>query len=119
MKRTASGTTRPKEAGHVAHDPDASQLSDEVRQLTEEVRVLRMAVDELREEIQWGNRNRGDASHEQFTPVRIWSLPLDPADEDFGERINRVPPQTVEALRAEAVGSTPAASSPAQQQNLW
>jgi hypothetical protein len=38
------------------------ELLTVIRKLTDEVRVLRNAVDELREAVQWGNHNRDDYS---------------------------------------------------------
>lgn len=38
-----------------------SQLVDAVQTLTEEIRVMRMAIDELTEEVQWSNQNRSQS----------------------------------------------------------
>ena len=37
-----------------------SELADAVQMLAEELKVLRMVVDELREEVQWANQNYHD-----------------------------------------------------------
>lgn len=63
-----------------------------IDRLTEEVRVLRQAVDELRQEVQWGVRNALDPPHERPPVRRITSMPLDPCAEDFAERVNALAP---------------------------
>ncbi len=40
-----------------------SELVTAVQVLTDEIRVLRDAVDELREEVNWANRNHGGDSY--------------------------------------------------------
>jgi cell division septum initiation protein DivIVA len=60
-----------------------------IEALTEEVEVLRDAIDELREELQWAVRNE--------RPLRITSMSADPCAKDF--RINAVPKETIDRLR--------------------
>jgi hypothetical protein len=58
-------------------------------ELRDEIEVLRMAIDELREEIQTAVRNV------YSTPLparRITSMPSDPCADDFAARVNRVDP---------------------------
>ena len=78
--------------------PPQSELADAVQMLTEELKVLRMVVDELREEVQWANQNHHDES-----PIlagrRIRSCSLDPCSTDFA--VNTVDEATVEQLRSE------------------
>jgi hypothetical protein len=66
--------------------------------LTEELKVLRMVIDELRDEVQWHNQNPRTNS-DCSTGLRIRSLSLDPTRRDF--QVNSVEPETVNRLRAE------------------
>ncbi len=81
-----------------------SQLTSEsefvtaVQMLTDELKVLRMVVDELREEVQWANQNYRDDSR-VLIGRRIRSCSLDPTCPDF--TVNTVDDATVEELRAE------------------
>lgn len=68
------------------------ELAEAVEVLTAEVRVLRHAVDELREEIQYATRNVFDRPEPPLPHRRIVSMPLDPCADDFGERINALTP---------------------------
>ena len=79
-----------------------SELASAVRELTQEVAVLRMAIDELREEVQWNNHN----SRTEIRPLierRIQSCSLDPTARDF--EVNTVDAATVERLRADVARS--------------
>lgn len=95
-KSPASATTMP--------DETSVSLTEDVRALRDEVHVLREAVDDFREVFEHTIRNLPD---QLPPPLRIWSLPADPTAPDFGERINAVPQEQMEALRAEAVQSAP------------
>jgi hypothetical protein len=78
------------------------ELTREMQALREEVQVLRMSIDEFRDDLVHALRN----PPEQLPPpLHIHSLPLDPTAPDFGDRINAVPPEQIEALRLEAVRS--------------
>ena len=74
-----------------------SQLADVVQSLTEEILVMRMAIDDLTEEIQWANQNRRESRF--MTGRRIHSCSLDPTSKDF--TVNSVDRETVDRLRAE------------------
>lgn len=75
-----------------------SELARVVEVLTDEIRVLREAVDELREEVQWANHN-----HPHESPAsagrHIQSCSLDPTSSNF--EVNTVDEATVEKLRSE------------------
>ena len=80
-----------------------SQLIESIDRLRQEVEVLRIVVDELREELQYLVRNPGEYRvAETIERLRITSLPLDPAAEDFERRVNTVPQETIAELRAAA-----------------
>ena len=80
-------------------------LTREVHALREEVEVLRICIDEFREDLIHSLRTRS----EPLPPLlHIHSLPLDPSAPDFDERINAVSPEQIEQLRAEAVQSASA-----------
>ena len=100
-KSPASGSTTPDE--HLV------SLTEEVRLLRDEVCVLRQSIDEFREAYEHTVRN---LPNQLPPPLRIWSLPADPTASDFGERINAVPPEQMEALRAEAVQPAPPPAAP-------
>lgn len=97
--------------------PEAELLADVVQSLAEELKVLRIAVDELREELQWANHNvhRDEGNDEHFRGSRrIHSVSLDPTSADFA--VNSVSEETVEQLRS---GLTPIKSCPGQQGELF
>jgi hypothetical protein len=72
---------------HAREAVDEDQLLATIRELSQEVRVLREAVDELREELQWSNRNPLPHNPPSSRFV-LTSMPLDPAAEDW--EINRL-----------------------------
>lgn len=65
------------------------ELAEVTRELRDQVRLLRQAVDELREECQWANRNSEPLMLPQ--PFRLTSMPLDPTSDDW--EINRLQPE--------------------------
>lgn len=71
---------------------ELDELTDAVVGLSEEVRVLRQAVDDLREEIQWAARNLVDPDQGSLANRRIRTMPLDPCAADFAERVNATAP---------------------------
>jgi hypothetical protein len=80
--------------------PGEHDLAEVVQGLRDEVRVLRQALDELREEVQWANRNGVDLRRlERF---RLRSMPADPAADDWAERLNGVAPEHIAAVEAPA-----------------
>ncbi len=90
-----------------------SELVTAVQVLTDEIRVLRDAVDELREEVNWANHNHGGDSY-LLTGRRIQSCSLDPTSSDFV--VNTVDEATVGKLRAEL---PPSRSAPGKQGELF
>lgn len=74
-------------------------LEHEMALLRDSIDVLRVALDEAREDLVHALRNRGEPPP---PPLHIHSLALDPTAEDYGERINAVPADVMAKLRAEA-----------------
>ena len=96
---------------------EATLLADVVQSLAEELKVLRIAVDELCEELQWANHNvhRDDGNDEQWLGSRrIHSFSLDATSPDFA--VNTVSEEAVEQLRSEL---TPIRNCPGQQGELF
>lgn len=82
-------------------------------ELHEEVRVLREAVDELREVVEHLVRNiPPDFWQILRNRIRITSMARDPTATDFGERINSVPPEVFEEERSELAEQSEAPSEP-------
>jgi hypothetical protein len=90
-----------------------SDLGEAVTLLTEELKVLRIVIDELREELQWKNQNR-DTDSSLLSGRPIHSCSLDPTSRDFA--VNSVPQEAVERLRTEL---TPSHSQPGKQGELF
>ncbi len=91
-------------------------LTQAVVSLTEQVRVLRQAVDEIGDELEWAIRNRVVMVKPiEFPQPRITSFPVDPLAEDFHERVNAV---TAADLPPDA-DSIPASSTPRKQALFW
>jgi len=88
------------------------ELAEVVEALTAEVRVLRNAVDELREEIQYATNNLPDRREPPLPHRRIVSMPLDPLAEDFGERINAVSPDDLPDAEPEPESPPQSPTSP-------
>jgi hypothetical protein len=93
--------------------PAESDLGEAVTLLAEELKVLRIVIDELREELQWKNQNR-DTDFSLLTSRPIHSCSLDPTSRDFA--VNSVSQETVERLRTEL---TPGHSQPGKQGELF
>jgi hypothetical protein len=94
--------------------PEAdSVILDAINLLTEELNVLRIVIDEMRDEMQWKNQNPHRES-DCFDGRRIQSFSLDPTRADF--QVNSVPPETVERLRSELA---PVEQRPSSQAALF
>ncbi len=64
-------------------------IADSLDLLREELAVVRQVLDEIREELEWANRNRSEPDPAPLMPRRITSMPLDPCAPDWAERLNR------------------------------
>ena len=85
-KKTAAVLDSPP----AGFDDRIDQLTSTVETLAQEVRILREAIDELREVLDWTMKNREAPANHPLLPIT--SLPRDPGDENFGEKINCTPP---------------------------
>jgi len=87
-------------------------MTAEVSRLADEVRVLRDAINDLREELQYAVRNNKPLP----PPLHITSMPLDPTTPDFHQRVNAVPTEQIKAMRRSLADESP---SPVQQRELF
>ncbi len=63
-------------------------LHDSVERLIDHVACLTAAVDELAEHVQWRNHNVTQADNSYRPTLRVSSMPVDPATDDW--QINRI-----------------------------
>lgn len=101
-KTAAALDVPPTESG----DGRLDQLTSTVDTLAQEVRILREAVDELREILDWTMKNRESSPNDPFVSIR--SRPRAPLDNDFSENTNDTArenaPETDEQTAAAAQG---------------
>lgn len=81
-------------------DDRVRELEERMQRLQETMDTLIGAIDEFRNDLVHTLRNLPDRLP---PPLHIHSLPLDPTDADFVERVNCVPPEVMARLRDEAV----------------
>jgi len=97
-----------------------SLLAESVDRLTAELRVIRDVLDDLRIELQYLVRNPGEnCGSETIERLRVTSLPLDPAADDFDQRVNAVPEETIAKLRTAAETGQDEKPSPTNQRGLF
>ena len=70
-----------------SHANTEDSLAAALDRLREELAVVREVLDEIRDELQWANRNQGDSDRCSTPPLRITSMPLDPTALDW--EVNR------------------------------
>jgi hypothetical protein len=99
MKRTDS---------HVDSPNAIAQVLDRLR---EEFAIVHEVLDDIRDELQWANRNLADPVLSRDQRFRLTSMPLDPGAKDW--QLNRVDEATMEKLRTEL----PSASKPGVSQS--
>jgi hypothetical protein len=95
-------------------------VAEVVRENTEEIGVLRDAIDEEREVVEWAAQN--DKRIFQLT-----SMPVDPTAEDWAARMNTLTPSDLppelQAARPHGISAASEQASPTQPQNeqkqLW
>lgn len=68
------------------------RLIDAVETVADQLQVLRVVLDEIREEFVWALRNP-EHFHAPTPICRVTSMPSDPCAKDWGERLNRFTPQ--------------------------
>lgn len=86
------------------------ELEDRIDRLQDTMQVLIDTIDELRVELVHALRNLPDRL---APPLHIHSLPLDPTASDFGDRVNAIPQEVMDRLRAEAAGARRGEPAPA------
>ena len=69
---------------------ELAELRAAVEQLSQHVHVLRLAIDELTEEVQWRNNQLRDSERSPPPPFVLHSMPRDPTTPDW--KINQVLP---------------------------
>ncbi len=70
-----------------SHAATEDSIATALERLRAELAVVREILDEIRDELQWTNRNQGESDRCSPMPLRITSMPLDPAALDW--EINR------------------------------
>lgn len=111
-KRAAPPASREK-----VTEERIEELEDRIDRLQETMQVLIDSIDELRVELVHTLRNLPDRLP---PPLHIHSLPLDPTASDFGDRVNAIPQEVMDRLRAEAADARrgePAAAATAAEGN--
>ena len=71
-----------------SHTDSEDSIAAALDRLREELTVVRQVLDEIREELEWANQNRGETDHFATTPRTVTSLPLDPAAPHSAEQVN-------------------------------
>lgn len=71
-----------------SHTDSEEAIAAALDRLREELTVVRQVLDEIREELEWANQNRGDTDHFATTPRPVTSLPLDPAAPQSDKQVN-------------------------------
>ena len=106
-----AGTRKPPEVDHA----QIGQLTSAVQPLTDELRVLREVLDEIREDFQHAVLNDKLTCPAVEPMRRITSVPVDPAAQDFAQRVNRVTAADVASQPREDQHE----SQPERQKQLW
>jgi len=110
----------------------AEEFESMFRDLTRQVRMLRQAVEELREEVfaesphRWKEPIDAEQAPAVTPPLRLKSMPLNPCDPEFGRKINAVdvaeepamPPERPRAVSLAEFVARFTSESPASQIGL-
>ena len=126
MPRPKQSATPPA-ATETAGQEQITELIAAVDALTEklecleplvgQVETLRIAIDDLREEVAWATRNMFRPA---WTPTpQVTSLPKDPLAEDFHERVNRFTAQDLPPEPPAQLSSSPPPATPVEQGDLF
>src|SRR5262245_12031421 len=78
---------RPREK---SDDDEGAELSAAIERLTDEVHTLRIAMDELREELVWELRQLREGTPERQARCKLRSMPPDPTGPYVHQRVNAV-----------------------------
>src|SRR5437773_1451125 len=89
---------RNQSAGTHSHASEATTVAEEIRELraaverlAHELRIMREVVDDVRECFEWGVQNDKFAGVPRHV-MHITSMPKDPCDHAWGEKLNALPP---------------------------
>lgn len=100
MSKRTTATAPHEDIAHEAMtDERIEELEAQIQRLQETMDVLIESIDGFRDELVHTLRNLPD---QLPPPLQIHSLPLDPTDSDFGERVNAIPQDVMARLREEA-----------------
>lgn len=70
---------------------DTSDIAESVDRLCEQVQMVWKVLDEIRQDLQRATRNATELpSPSNAPPLRVTSMPIDPCDPHFGQKLNRV-----------------------------
>lgn len=84
--------------------PAQDELAETLVELREQLALLRESIQQLRSDMHLlTGRPREEQPHR--STLQITSLPIDPTTPDFLQRINAVPAEQLDAMRAELVRS--------------
>jgi hypothetical protein len=106
MARTTRSRPAERPAGLESHE---ELLITVLQTIADRLQVVSDILDDIYSEFQWVVRNRQPCC--PSSPAPLTSMSADPLDPEFGEKLNRMPPEQ---------DSRPAPSdTPAKQQELW
>lgn len=106
----------PAEAAPHGDPERIERLIDAVETVSAQIELLRIVLDELREEFAWAVRNDRFRSPPHI--VHVTSMAADPCASDWAERLNRVSPAELAAMREEQSVPVPPPEVP-QQGEFW
>ena len=97
------GTGREQKGGPIVMNRNRSpgefdeSLVVSLDQLRHELTVLRMLLDEIRDQLEWANQNQDDHVSMPNPFRRVTSMPRDPCAPDWSERLNQFSAADVDA----------------------
>jgi hypothetical protein len=96
-----------------------------LKSLVEEVRTLRIAIDDIRAEIEWAARNLMRARDPHPGASAVTSMAADPADPRWAEKLNQLSAKDLPAAdegpveRPRYDEERPVSNNPRSQRSLW
>lgn len=95
LKMVCLGEAETRNRGPIAMNKNRSpgefddSLVVSLDQLRQELTVLRMVLDEIRDQLEWANQNRDDSPSPPIPFRQLTSMPRDPCAPDWAERLNQ------------------------------